>query len=202
MANATLGALTRHWTISGITQLQSGGYVTLGISGRDTNGDLNPTNDRPIVGNPSMPQTSVGIDGSYVGGGTAGTLYDQSQNNISNALVQVTAAQVHFIIQPSATGDPTTLAKTIGRNSFLTPGTTGNNIALEKGIGLSYLHLERGSLILRAEAQNVFNHNDLAITDSNPLDAGVGFLTLSRTATNLQGNLQNRQVVLWAKIKF
>lgn len=202
-ANGAFGALTRHWTISGVTQLQSGGYTSLNLNGLDTNGDLNTANDRPIVGNVSAPLTSVGIDGSFlIAGMTPGTLFDLSQNNISGALSPVTAAQVHFIVQPSATGDPTTLAHTIGRDSFLTPGATTNNIALEKGIGLSYFHLERGSLILRAEAQDVFNHNDSAIADTNPLDAGVGFLTPSRTATDLQGNPQQRLVILWAKFQF
>ena len=193
-ANGALGALTRHWTISGITQLQGGGYTTLNVSGIDTNDDLSATNDRPIVGNASMPLTSVGIDGSYIGA-TPGTLYDLSQNNSTGAVVTVTPQQVHFIVQPSATGDPTALAHTVGRDSYLTPGTTTNSMALEKGIGLSYFHLERGSLVLRAEAQNVFNHNDSVTSDSDPLDAGVGFLSPSRTASN-------RVVVLWAKIKF
>jgi hypothetical protein len=200
-ANGALGALTRHWTISGVTQLHSGGYTTLNTSGIDTNDDLSATNDRPIVGNPSLPQTSVGIDGSYIGG-NAGTLYDLGQNNTTGALTVVTPQTVHFIVQPSATGDPTTLAHTIGRDSYLTPGTTTNNMALEKGFGLSYFHLERGTLVLRVEAQDVFNHNDLATSDSDPLDAGVGFLSTSRTGTNSQGNLEQRQVVLWAKIKF
>jgi hypothetical protein len=194
IANSALGALTRHWTISGITQLQSGGYDTLNINGVDTNNDLSATNDRPLVGNASLPLTSVGIDGTYIGG-TAGTLYDLSQNNISGALSTVTAQQAHFIVQPSTTGNATTLAQTISRNSFLTPGTTTNNIALEKGFGLSYLHLERGNLVFRAEAQNVFNHNDSQTTDPNPLDAGVGFLTPSRVGSN-------RQLILWAKFKF
>jgi hypothetical protein len=142
-----------------------------------------------------LPQTSVGIDGAYIGG-NPGTLYDLGQNNNTGALVTVTPQTVHFIVQPSATGDPTTLAHTIGRDSYLTPGTTTNNMALEKGIGLSYFHLERGSLILRAEAQNVFNHNDSGTSDSDPLDAGVGFLSPFREAT------PNRTLVLWAKIKF
>jgi len=196
-ANSALGALTRHWTISGVTQLQSGGYTSLNINGIDTNGDLNGANDRPLVSNRSLPLTSVGIDGSYFGG-AAGTLYDLSQVNTNPPNVPpatVTPAQVHFIVQPSTSGNPATLAQTIGRNSFLTPGTTTNNIALEKGIGLSYFHLERGALTLRAEAQNVFNHNDSQTTDPNPLDAGAGFLTPSRVESS-------RTLILWAKIKF
>jgi hypothetical protein len=194
VANSALGALTRHWTISGVTQLQSGGSTSLNINGIDTNGDLSATNDRPLVGNRSMPLTSIGIDGSYVGA-TAGALYDLSQVNTTGNLAPVTAGQVHFIVPSITTGDPATLAQTIGRNSFITPGTTTNNIALEKGIGLSYFHLERGALTVRAEAQNVFNHNDSQTSDSNPLDAGAGFLSPSRVGTS-------RTVILWAKIKF
>lgn len=193
LANSMLGALTRHWTIAGITQLQSGGYTTIDLAGLDTNGDLSATNDRPVVGSASQPLTSVGIDGAYLGL-TPGTLYDLGQAN-NNVVAPVTAQQVHFIVQPSATGDPATLAHTIGRNSFLTPGSTTHNIRLEKGFGLSYFHLERGTLILRAEAQNVFNHNDSGTADSDALDAGVGFLSTFRQASN-------RTLILWAKFQF
>jgi len=192
--NAALGALTRHWTISGVTQLQSGGSTTLNLNGLDINGDLSTSNDRPLVGNRSLALTTVGIDGAYLGA-TPGQLYDLSQVNTTGNLAPVTAAQVHFIVPVATTGNPATLAQTIGRDSFITPGTTTNNIALEKGIGLAYFHLERGALTLRAEAQNVFNHNDSQTTDPNPLDAGAGFLTPSRVATS-------RTVILWAKIKF
>ena len=66
---------------------------------------------------------------------------------------------------------------------------------LEKGVGLSYLYFERGTVILRAEAQNLFNHNDNGVGDLNLLDAGAGFATPSRLGSN-------RNLVLWAKVLF
>jgi len=79
-ANAALGILTRHFTLSGIEQFQSGTYSTFQIGGFDTNGDGNAFNDRPLIGSASAPLTTGGIDGAFVGGNT-GTYYD-----IANAL--------------------------------------------------------------------------------------------------------------------
>ena len=44
-----LSAFTRHFTISGTTQLQSGYHSTFNIAGLDTNGDGSNVNDRPLV---------------------------------------------------------------------------------------------------------------------------------------------------------
>ena len=206
--NAALGAFTRHWTISGVTQLQSGEYDTVSTNGLDINGDGSSTNDRPIVGNPSAPLTAVGIDGIYLGpvvtaNGTTinpvpGTIYNLNLNNTlapsdPNSLTPVTSGQVHFIIPYGPANQYA--ARSIGRNSILQPGTTTNNVALEKGIGLSYLHFERGTFILRAEAQNIGNHNDNTIGSTNSLTAGQGFLDTARASTQ-------RVLILWGKLQF
>ncbi len=191
-ANAALGVLTRHWTISGISQLQSGGYTTISTNGLDINNDLSSSNDRPVVSNPGAPLTSVGVDGAYIGG-TPGTYYDLAANNLTGAVTPADASSFHFLVPLGTTFQY--LNQTIGRDSYLTPGTTTNNVALEKGIGLSYLHLERGRLILRAEAQNVFNHNDNTTADSDALDSGVGFLDKTRAGSQ-------RVLILWGKIEF
>ncbi len=191
-ANAALGVFTRHWTVSGVTQLQSGSYDTVAISGLDNNGDGSNANDRPIVGNSQLPLTSIGVDGAYVGG-VSGAYYDLSAlNNNQNANAQTRSA-FHFVIPVNTTN--VYLNQEIGRNSFVTPGSTTNNIALEKGIGLSYLHFERAALNLRAEASNVFNHNDNGVGDTNVLDAGAGFLDKARVNSQ-------RQLILWAKFQF
>ena len=193
--NAALGVLTRHWTISGVSQLQSGGYSTYNTSGFDLNGDGNTTNDRPIVVNSKASLQSVGVDGFFLSKrlkATPGVYYDQAQLN-SGVLAPVDPTQVHFLVPYFPQNQ--FLSREIGRNSFLTPGITTHNVALEKGIGLSYLHLERGVLLLRAEAQNVNNHNDNIIGDLNVRDAGAGFATPARIASN-------RQLILWAKFQF
>jgi len=191
--DAAYGVFTRHWTISGVSQLQSGAYQTFSVNGLDTNGDGTTTNDRPLVTNPNAPMQMVGIDGYFVKG-TPGTLYDRAQYNTAHTLVPVTPDQVHFLVPYGPNNQY--LTQEIGRNSYQLPGNTTHNLSLEKGTGLSYFHLDRGNLILRAEAQNLFNHNDRLVGDTSVLDAGQGFLTPSKSSSSF------RTLVLWAKIQF
>jgi outer membrane receptor protein involved in Fe transport len=186
------GALTRHWTLSGVSQLQAGGHGDINTSGLDLNGDGSSSNDRPIVGSNSAPLSTVGIDGAFVGG-TPGVYYDLGQLNTTGNVATVTASQVHFLVPYFPNNQY--LSQEIGRNSYQLPGNTTHNVALEKGIGLSYLHFSRGQLILRAEASNVFNHNDSNVGDTDVLDASAGFLTPARSGSN-------RNLILWGKLVF
>lgn len=196
--NAAYGALTRHWTVSGTNRYQSGPYSTFQAS-VDTNQDGSNANDRPVLGSLSAPITSVGIDGAFLAKGlnaTTGVLYDvkSALNSSIPTLVPVTADQVHWLItfQPQNQD----LHREIGRDSFLNPGTMFNNLAVEKGIGLSYVHFERGQLIFRAEIQDIANHNNRLSLDTTVNDAGGGFLSNNTR----QGD--GRTVFLWAKVQF
>ena len=193
-ANAALGAFTRHWTLSGIETFQAGPYSTFSAA-VDSNGDGVAGNDRPIIGSVSAPITTAGIDGQFIGG-TTGTYYDVAAFNASGALNPVTASTVHWLIPY----DPNNqfLHQEIGRNSFRNPGLQFHNVALEKGIGLSYLRLERGQLILRAEVQNIGNHNNIGPLDTSVTDIGNGAYLNRKNATEDPG----RNMVLWAKIVF
>jgi outer membrane receptor protein involved in Fe transport len=186
------GVLTRRWTVAGVSQLQSGAYATFSTSGLDTNGDGSTANDRPIIGSYSAPLGTVGIDGTYVGG-TPGTYYDLSQANTTGAVVPVNPGSVRFLVPYGPQNQ--FLHQELGRNSYQLPGTTTHNLSLEKGFGLSYLHFERGTLVFRAEGQNIFNHNDGNQPDTDTLDAGAGFLAPSKQTTN-------RTLILWAKLQF
>jgi outer membrane receptor protein involved in Fe transport len=193
-ANAALGAFTRHWTLSGIETFQSGPYSSFSTN-VDFNGDGVTGNDRPILGNVSAPVGTAGIDGSFVGGNT-GTYYDEAAFNATGALNPVTASNVHWLV-PNGLNNQF-LHQEIGRNSFSNPGLQFHNLALEKGIGLSYLHLERGQLILRAEVQNIGNHNNIGPLDTTVNDIGNGNFMNRKNATEDPG----RNMVLWAKIAF
>jgi len=190
--NAVYGLLTRHWTISGVSQLQSGAYSTFNTNGLDLNGDGSSSNDRPIIGSMSAPSQTVGIDGTFVGG-TPGVYYDLGQLNTTGNYATVTADQVHFLVPYFPLNQY--LHQEIGRNSYQVPGTTTHNLAIEKGFGLSYLHFSRGQITLRGEASNVFNHNDNGVGDTDVLDASAGFLTPAR-------NGSNRNLILWGKLQF
>ena len=192
--NILYGALTRDFTISGTTQFSSGPYSTFNFSGLDANGDGSTANDRPLVGNARQPIGTVGIDGTYVKG-TPGVYYDLVANNQTNALNVVTPNQVHFLIPYS--GQYT--GRGVGRNSFENPGQQFWNVAAQKGIPLGKVtRLESSQLVLRAEGQNVGNHNNVKPLDINLLDVGTPqFTNKSNRRENTYQNFR-----LWAKFVF
>jgi outer membrane receptor protein involved in Fe transport len=202
VANSLLGVATRNFTVSGVTQLQAGPPSTFNLSGVDTNNDGSPFNDRPLVGNPHASVSTAGIDGYYLGpdnNGNSpmpGTYYDLAANNQSNALNVVTPDQVHWLI-PQGGAELTPLE--VGRNSFRNPGTTNWNVAVEKDIPAPWTHLESAAFQLRAECQDVFNHNDVGILDTNLLHIGSGnsFLNTDNARVNTNRNLR-----FWAKFSF
>jgi Carboxypeptidase regulatory-like domain/TonB-dependent Receptor Plug Domain len=194
--NGLLGAFTRHWTISGVERFQSGPYSTLNASGFDANGDGSTANDRPIIGNASAPFNTAGIDASQLGG-TQGTYYNLNVYNnpaTSKQKVLVDPNNVHFLVQRGQQF----LHQEVGRDSFLQPGYQQHDLAIEKGIGLSYLHFEQGTLNLRAEANDVGNHNNV-----NPLGVNVALFGASSQLNPVVSRTgAGRSLVLWATLKF
>lgn len=201
--NLFLGGLTRHWTISGTSRFQSGAYATLHMYGLDTNGDGNIANDRPLLANKKASIDSVGIDGSWLGA-SAGTYYDLAANNQTGATNVVETKNVHWLIP--AYGN-TYLNQEVGRNSYLTPGTLNNDIALEKALPTSLLHLDRGQFVLRAEVQNLANHNNVNIPtqSSNGNYQNTDLLNVG-TSTFLNSpqarETSSRSLRFWAKFTF
>jgi outer membrane receptor protein involved in Fe transport len=194
-----LSAFTRHFAISGTTQFSSGPYSTFNNSGLDTNGDGSTANDRPLIGNASAPITTAAIDGANlaafgIGGGIAGTYYDLAKLNDANTdIVPINPSSVHFLVP----GGPT-VQKGIGRNSFENPGQSFWNLALEKDIPAGFKRFENGQFVLRAEGQNVGNHNNVSTLDINVLDVGTtSYLNKSAARESTYQNFR-----LWAKFVF
>jgi outer membrane receptor protein involved in Fe transport len=207
-----LSAATRHWTVSGASRFQTGAYATVNLTGLDANGDGNNANDRPVLSNKSAAFSSVGIDGGYLCGdpacdesATPGVYYDLAANNASGALTVVTPSSVHWLVAPYG---PTNFAKTIGRDSYLTPGSLFNDIALEKDVPTSLLHLDRGQFVLRAEVENLANHNNVNLpwggisNNLNLLNVGYSeFLNYSQ-ARDSSDAAANRNIRFWLKYTF
>ena len=205
-ADLLLSALTRHWTVSGIEQFQSGPYSTVNFSGVDSNGDGSTANDRPILSNSKAPFATAGIDGALVGG-AQGVYYDVASALNSptgnTVLTPVNPSAVHWLIPygPQFTQDA------IGRNSYLNPGSQLHNISLEKAVPASWLHLETGSFVFRAEAEDFPNHNNVGIVDINLLNIGTSaFLNKSNVrgtgGTYAAPSTDGRQLRFWAKFVF
>ena len=188
-ADALLSAFTRHITISGTTQFQSGPYSTFNFSGLDSNGDGSAMNDRPILGNRSLALDTAGFDGAFFGPPfTPGVYYDYVTGNA------VTPSQEHWLV-PSGNQY---LHQEIGRNSFENPGTQYWNLATEKAVPASWLHFDRGTFIFRVEAQNFTNHDNIGPLNINLLNIGTEAYLSRHDAVEAM----NRHLLLWAKFKF
>ncbi len=192
-ANVALGILTRHWTLSGTSRFQSGVYSTFSEA-VDVNGDSSAANDRPIIGNPKAPVNTAAEDGFFFNGGTPGVYYDIAAHNATPAkLVPVDPSTVHFLVPH----DPTNahLHDEIGRDSFENPGLVLTDVALEKGFDLGF---ERFRIVLRAEVQDIANHNNINILNSAVTNVGLSTYMNRKNATLDAG----RTMALWAKITF
>jgi hypothetical protein len=143
-----LNYVTRDWTWSGTTTLQSGVPDTFYIYGYDTDGDGNAYNNRPFMGNKNAPLTAVGIDGGFIGE-TPGTLYNVDTLDNEDGPVAVAANDVHFIVKPGKGN--------VGRNSYIGPGSVKFDMAFARAIKLPF---EGHSLNFRGELYNIFNHRN------------------------------------------
>jgi len=200
LADGLLEAFTRHFSLSGTTQFASGPYTDVQIDGIDTNGDQNPFNDRPLIGNPNKPFNSAAIDGAllkinYGLPTTSGVFYDMAAVNDANTdLVVDSPSQVHYIIPYGA--QYTT--QEVGRDSFENPGQSLWTMALQKSIPARFPHLENSSFVLRVECQNIANHNNVSVLDTNLLDLGsTPYLNKSNAREGT-----SRSFRLWGKFVF
>ena len=112
-------------------------------------------------------------------------------------LVPVAPGHVHFLI-PVGSGN-------LRRNSYDQPGVQFWNLSVQKDIPAAFTHLEGATFQIRAEAQDVGNHNNVEPMDTNVLNAGVSsFLNPSqfRSNTNNGSLAQGRVMRFWAKFNF
>jgi outer membrane receptor protein involved in Fe transport len=188
-ADLLYSAFTRHISISGTTQLQSGYHSSFNVNGLDTNGDGSAANDRPVVGNVHRPIDTVALDGAFLGAGfTPGVYYDLVTGN------PTTADNVHWLVP----NGPQFTSQEIGRNSFVNPNAQYWNVAAEKDIPSTWLHFERGMFVFRVEAQNFTNRNNVGPLDINVLDIG----TSSYLNKQIAVEPTFRHLLLWAKFRF
>jgi hypothetical protein len=121
--------------------------------------------------------------------------YDIAAHNATpSKLVVEDPSTVHFVIPYDLNNSQ--LHNEIGRNSFSNPGRILTDIALEKGFEVP--KFERGRIILRAEAQNIANHNNLNILSTVVNNIGNGSFLNGQNAKLDAG----RALILWGKFNF
>jgi outer membrane receptor protein involved in Fe transport len=200
LANTFAGIFTRNWQFSGITYFQSGPYSTFNLNGLDVNNDSSSSNDRPLVGNPHAPFESAAVDGGIIGC-TPGVFYDYGQNDTNGTCVPVDPSTTHWVVPFPYT--PAQMLQEIGRNSFRNPGYIMFNFAAQKAFDLPIKHLEHANITLRADAQNVFNHNNVGPLDNDIFDIQVPGTPLDSFQNKSAARFDDNRIVrLWAKFVF
>jgi hypothetical protein len=103
-------------------------------------------------------------------------------------------SQVRFLI-PNGVQYTT---QEVGRNSFENPGQSFWNVALEKDVPAEFTHLKGGQFVFRVECQNLGNHNNVSVLDTNLLDLGTP--PFMNKAAAREGTFQSFR--LWGKFVF
>jgi hypothetical protein len=195
MAMNILGYVVNGWNWSGTFTAQTGNPETI-ATGLDLNGDAHSGNDRPSIGNPSAPFTSVGIDGSQLGA-PVGTIfpYQDCLNGLPTCVPQP-AANFHFIVP--AVG----VQGNLGRNTYIGPGQWFYNT----GVARTFKLHERHQLTFRAEFFNAFNHPNF-FTDAPGVVGGAGTNIIFDAAGANFGQFAQtiaggRQIKFWLKYSF
>jgi hypothetical protein len=154
---AAFGNIYNGWQISGTSIFQSGAPGNVQI-GTDWNWD-GISNDRPMMGDPSAPITSWGVDNG------SGQICDgPTWYYKSHACTVVAANTVHWVTNPYITQQ----ANVIGRNAYVSPGSQTWTFALTKSIKLG----EKQKLDFRTEMFNPFNHANTGVPNLTLITGG------------------------------
>jgi carboxypeptidase family protein/TonB-dependent receptor-like protein len=187
--NWLLKALTNRWEWSGIATFNSGNPDTV-FDGFDVNGDGHGGNDRPVVGNASLPITATGIDGAQLGSPfIPGQFYSIPQ--CLNASVPVCnpepASDFRFVIPSGGLGNA-------ARNSIYGPGQMYYDTSIQRSFPFHIGRFENQSLTFRTDFFNAFNH-------PNTFTPGFNLVSpqYDATAATIFGG---RQIKFWLKYDF
>jgi len=184
--NWLLKAATDRWQWATITSFETGSPETV-FDGIDINGDGHSGNDRPDVGNPKLPVTATGFDGSIFGLSAPGTFFSIPQCFFGPTCTPEPASAFRFVVPATGNGN-------VGRNSIYGPGQWYFDTNLERRFPIPMGRLEHQALTFRIEAFNVFNHPNLF----NPTFS-LFSQNYALTAPTVNGG---RTLKLWLKYEF
>jgi len=185
-SNWVLKALTDRWQWSQITTLETGTPDTV-YDGLDINLDGHSRNDRPNVGNPKLPVTATGFDGSIFGISNPGTYFSVAGCFFGNDCSEHPATDFRFVIPAGGLGN-------VPRNSIYGPGQVYSDQSIERRFPIPMGKLENQSITFRAEFFNAFNHPNLFTPTFNILGGDY-----DNRAETISGG---RTIKFWLKYEF
>ena len=144
--NRVLRGITNGFTLSGIWRIQSGAVETAYMNGFDINGDGVATNDRPALGNPNAPRSSVAIVNDFC------DVASPTGYCTNDFVTPIALNDARFIV------DPAIRTGLVGRNTLRAPTLNRFDVSLSKAIGLPFTPWEGDKFEIRMDFFNVFNH--------------------------------------------
>lgn len=142
--SSLLRGILNGYSLSGIYRIQSGAVETPFVGGIDLNNDLRAANDRPSVGNPNAPRSSVAFANSL-------GLFDPCPGGFCDANGNaISPLDARFIV------DPDNRTNIAGRNTLRAPKTNQLDLTATKSFHMPFEHQK---LDIRVEFFNVFNHS-------------------------------------------
>jgi hypothetical protein len=196
---SALNFVTSGWQWSGTVTLQTGSPEEI-HDGFDANGDGH-SQDRPSIGNASLPQTSRGIDAVYLGLAAVPGTYVSipgcylSGQFLSGSCPSFAANAFHYVITTSPTGG------NVGRNTYVGPGQAFYDTSVQRSFKIPVWHLENSQLTFRTEFFNAFNHPNL-FTDTPTNSPDIHSLLSPNFLDTAQTIDGGREIRFWLKYQF
>lgn len=200
-AMKAVGNVVNHWSISGVTQFQSGIPINV-EDGYDNDGD-GINNDRPLLGSKKAPMDTFAFDDSWFYGTSQGTLCSGPSLWYTNDPCHVvTASQVRWII-PAFDTHPT---NPVGKNAVFTPGYQLWNMSIAR----SFKVYENATFDFRGEFLNVFNHGQPGVPNATLTgftSPGINTDQFNNNGTNIFDDIDptvhgSRSIRFVARIQF
>jgi hypothetical protein len=156
-----LKSVTNGWQVSGTASFESGAPETIHLENFDINGDLSGFNDRPSLGNPTVPinysaacLNPAGTCDTGVGFSLDGVNFTDFNSSFgtdpTTGAFTAKASNFRYLVVLGKNGN-------VGRNTLYNPGRQDWAMAAQKEFKI----LERQALLFRLEAFNPFNHPNL-----------------------------------------
>lgn len=198
-AAKTLGYIVNGWQSSGTAAFQSGAPYTVS-DGFDNNGD-GQASDRPTLANPSANSQTwafAGPGGTFCDGPTLLLTNLGCSPNINGTTTPITASNVRWLVPLDGSFG------TLGRNTFVAPGTQTLTFAMQRTINL---HSERHQLVFRTEFLNPFNHPNTGNPITTNLSAipalGLGKTDPDPQFLNTAETVNGQRIIrFWLKYQF
>jgi hypothetical protein len=201
-----LGYAVNGWEVSGTAQFETGAPETIHVENFDVNGDLSGFNDRPSLGNLSVPinystacLNPAGFCDTGVGFSQDGVHFVDFNSSFGldpgTGDFIATAKDFRYLVVLGQNGN-------IGRNTFNNPGSQIWAMSIQREFKLPFKHLESQAFLVRMEAFNPFNHANQGGGEGSGVPSVSGNITSPNFLNSSITSVGGRSVRFYLRYSF